>query len=191
MTHAAYAWGDELPVLDGLRTRLRPILQEDVGDVLAVFGDPEVVRYWSAPPLPDVAAASALISHIHEGFASHNLFQWAISMRGGSQLLGTCTLFNADWPHRRAEIGFALRRDAWGQGLAADALDTLIGFAFSRLGLHRLEADADPRNERSLRSLERQGFRREGYLRERWHLNGEVHDGVFLGLLRNEWRRSR
>jgi len=190
MSHAAYEWGDELPVLDGHRTRLRHILEEDAGDVLTVFGDPEVVRYWSAPPLPDLAAASELISHIHEGFARRNLFQWAITMREGSQLLGTCTIFNADWPHRRAEIGFALRRDVWGQGLATDALVTLIGFAFTRLDLHRLEADADPGNERSLRSLERQGFRREGYLRERWHLDGQVHDGVFLGLLRNEWRRS-
>lgn len=102
-------------------------------------------------------------------------------------MLGTCTLFNVDLAHRRAEVGFALHRDAWGRGLATDALGALIEFSFQALDLHRLEADVDPKNERSLRVLERLGFQREGYLRERWHHLGEVHDGIFLGLLRREW----
>jgi RimJ/RimL family protein N-acetyltransferase len=72
--------------------------------------------------------------------------------------------------------------------LATEAVQLLLDFAFGTLGLHRIEADADPRNERSLRLLERQGFRREGYLRERWHHNGEIQDAIFLGLIRSEWR---
>ena len=87
------------------------------------------------------------------------------------------------------EVGFALGRSAWGHGLATGALEVLINFAFDALDLHRLEADVDPENESSLRVLERQGFRREGYLRERWHHLGEIRDTVFLGLLRREWSR--
>ena len=74
--------------------------------------------------------------------------------------------------------------------MATEAVELLLGFAFERLGLHRLEADADPQNVGSLRVLERQGFRREGYLRERWHTLGQVQDAVFLGLLRREWKGS-
>lgn len=182
-----YEWGDNLPELPGNRIRLRPICKQDAPDLLSVFGDPEVVQYWSSPPLMDLPAATTLIDDIHASFLCRSLFQWAISRHDARQLIGTCTLFHLDPTHRRAEIGFALRRDTWGQGLATDALTTLIGFSFERLGLHRLEADADPGNERSLRVLERQGFRREGYLRERWHHLGKVHDAVFLGLLRPEW----
>jgi RimJ/RimL family protein N-acetyltransferase len=69
-----------------------------------------------------------------------------------------------------------------------DAVTTLIRFAFDALGLHRLEADVDPRNERSLRLLARQGFRVEGHLRETYFVGGEVQDSVILGLLRREWR---
>ena len=90
--------------------------------------------------------------------------------------------------HRRAEVGFVLRRDRWGQGLASDALAVLFGFCFGRLGLHRLEADVDPENARSLRLLEKLGFQREGRLRERWQTQGDARDGIFLGLLRPDWR---
>ena len=106
----------------------------------------------------------------------------------GDRVVGTCTLFRIDARHRRAEVGFALARATWGRGLASEALATALRFAFETLDLHRIEADADPRNERSLGLLERHGFRREGYLRERYHVSGEVQDSVVLGLLRSEWQ---
>ena len=49
----------------------------------------------------------------------------------------------------------------------------MIVFAFDSLNLNRIEADVDPRNERSMRLLERLGFQREGYLRQRYCMNGE------------------
>jgi RimJ/RimL family protein N-acetyltransferase len=67
-----------------------------------------------------------------------------------------------------------------------DALRALIEHAFGPLNLHRIEADVDPRNEASVRLLEKLGFRREGYLRERYFKDGEIQDSVFLGLLRGD-----
>ena len=50
-----------------------------------------------------------------------------------------------------------------------------------------IEADVDPRNSASIRTVERLGFEREGYLRERWQVNGEIQDALFFGLLRPDW----
>ena len=50
-----------------------------------------------------------------------------------------------------------------------------------------MEADIDPRNHASARSLERLGFTREGLLRERWIVKGEVSDTALYGLLQREW----
>jgi RimJ/RimL family protein N-acetyltransferase len=69
-----------------------------------------------------------------------------------------------------------------------DALTALLDHAFGDLGLHRIEADVDPRNEASLRLLEKLGFRREGYLRERYLKDDEIQDTVLLGLLRGDPR---
>ena len=50
-----------------------------------------------------------------------------------------------------------------------------------------MEAYADPRNEASLRCLQRAGFRHEGVMRERWHVAGETRDDVVLSVLSHEW----
>jgi RimJ/RimL family protein N-acetyltransferase len=71
-----------------------------------------------------------------------------------------------------------------------EATSTLLRFAFEQLSLHRVEADVDPRNEASIRLLEKLGFQREGYLRERWLVGEEINDTVFYGLLRREWREK-
>ena len=66
----------------------------------------------------------------------------------------------------------------------------LLAYTFQELALHRIEADVDPANGASIRVLERLGFQREGYLRERWHVGGKVYDALFFGLLRREWESN-
>ena len=179
-----------LPTINTRRLSLRPIRAEDVDDFYAVYSDPEVMRYWSTPPLPDREAASKLISEIHEGFERHELLKWGIALRTNEKLIGSVTIFHPDFTHRRSEIGYALARPYWRQGYMIETLNAVLNYAFTELNMHRIEADVDPRNEASARTLERLGFQREGYLRERWHVNGEIQDALFYGLLKPDWQRT-
>ena len=190
MLTGEFEWGNRPPTLTAARVALRSLTEDDVPDLFGVFSDAEVMRYWDSPPLKSVADASALFREIREGFETRRLFQWGISDLPSDRVIGTCTIWRVDRAHRRAEIGFALGRPHWGKGLAAEALGVLVAFAFQELDLHRLEADVDPRNDRSLGLLERHGFKREGLLRERYHVDGEIQDAVVLGLLRWEWSRA-
>lgn len=184
---ATRGW-DDLPTLTTERLELRKLREDDAEAVFEVFRDPEVMRYWSSTPMKELDDALALILQTHDLAQSKTLYQWGIASRSTGGVAGTCTLFRLDFTHRRGEIGFALGRKHWGQGIASEAVGRLIGLSFNELNLHRLEADVDPRNDRSLRLLERQGFQREGLLRERYHVGGETQDTVFLGLLRREWK---
>jgi len=56
------------------------------------------------------------------------------------------------------------------------------------MGLHRLEADIDPRNAGSIRSVERLGFKLEGHLRERYFVADEIQGSLIYGLLAPEWK---
>ena len=180
-----------LPTLRTPRLVLRAITPADVPALFAIFGDPAVCRYWSRPALPDLAAAAALQDEIAGGFAARSLFQWGIAAQEADALVGTCTLAALSVEHRRAEVGFALGRASWGRGYIAEALPVLAGFAFETLGLHRLEADVDPRNGPSIRALERAGFTREGHLHERYWLHDEWQDALLYRLLRREWAAPR
>jgi ribosomal-protein-alanine N-acetyltransferase len=182
--------GDRLPTLDAGRVRLRWLTDADVPALFAIFGDAEVTRYWGLAVLPDLAAATVLLETIHREFHARTLFQWGVETTDG-QLVGTCTLARLDAINRRAELGFALGRAFWGRGYMAAALPTLLEFAFGRLGLHRICADADPQNAPSVRVLVRLGFVREGLLRQHYFVQGEPQDALVYGLLKSEWARVR
>ena len=180
----------KLPTINTSRLSLRWIRVEDVDDFYDVYSNPEVMRYWSTLPLPDKDAASKLINEIHEGIKRDEMMKWGIALRSSDKLIGSVTLFHIDFTHRRAEIGYAQGRAYWGQGYMQEALKAVLNHAFEILNLHRIEADVDPRNAASVRTLERLGFQREGYLRERWQVNGEIQDAFYYGLLRPDWERN-
>lgn len=85
--------------------------------------------------------------------------------------------------HRRGELGFLLMPHFWGQGLASEATAAMIAYAFDELALHKLTAVVAAVHTGSLRVLEKQGFEREGLLREQAWLDGAWQDDVLLGLL--------
>jgi len=179
-----------LPTLQATRLTLRRISADDVDAIFDVFSNAEVMRYWSTPPLADRAAAVELLNEIDDSFARQVMLKWGVARRTDNQLIGTTTLYNLDFANRRAEIGYALGRTHWGQGYMHEALQALLSYCFETLNLRRLEADVDPRNEASIKSLERLGFQREGFLRERWEVGGEIQDALFYGLLRPEWKQN-
>jgi [ribosomal protein S5]-alanine N-acetyltransferase len=68
-----------------------------------------------------------------------------------------------------------------------EALSALLDYAFTELNLNRVEADTDPRNERSAHVLDRLKFSKEGLFRERCIVDGEISDAAMYGLLQREW----
>jgi RimJ/RimL family protein N-acetyltransferase len=178
------------PALAGSRVGLRAPRTADADALFAVFSDPAVMRYWSRPPMTERAEAEAQLARWDAGFASRGGISWAITLGEADEALGSCSLFRIDPDHRRAEIGYVLRADHWGRGLALEAASLLLDWAFGPLDLHRVEADVDPRNAASLRLLHRLGFASEGLLRERYFVAGEITDTRMLGLLAREWRAA-
>ena len=163
-----FQWGESLPRVAGERVTLRPLDDGDLTALLEIFGDPDVMRFWSSPPIAGEDGARALLNDIRGHFARRTLFQWGIARLADDQIIGTTTIFQIDEEHRRGEIGFAIARSQWGHGYASEAVTLLIRFAFERLGLHRLEADPDPENLASIGVLEKLGFSYEGLLRHEW-----------------------
>ncbi len=132
--------------------------------------------------------AEGLIEEIDESFAQRTKLNWMLTLRSDDVVIGTCTLFHLEPRHRRAEVGYALRSDHWGRGIATEAATLALDWSFRMLGLHRIEADIDPRNHRSRHLLQRLGFASEGLLRQRYIVGDEVSDTELFGLLGEDWR---
>ena len=179
-----------LPIITAPRVVLRWISEDDIDGLYEIFSNPQVMRYWSTVPLPNREAAAALQREIAEGNERETMFKWGIALRDSNTVIGTTTLFNLNLDNGRAELGYAMAHAHWGKGYMNEALKALVSHVFEVMELRRLEADVDPRNAASIRTLERLGFQREGFLRERWHVNGEIQDALFYGLLRREWLKD-
>lgn len=173
------------------RLTLRPPRPGDEQDLFAIHSDPAVMRHFSEPPWTDPARATRQIMEDAGRFEREEAFRFAIILNETGRQIGNCTVYALHHQNRRAEIGYALARAFWGHGYMQEALQALLTFAFTDRGLHRLEADIDPRNAASASALTRQGFTQEGLLRERWIVAGEVSDSALYGLLRREWEARR
>lgn len=170
------------------RLLLRPLRAADAPAIYAIRSDPTVMRYASSPPLASPEQAEAFIAREAAGMAAGESLRLGLQRVEDDVLIGICLLFHINRQCRRAEIGYELRADVWGRGYMHEALLALVRLGFSELALNRIEADIDPRNVASARSLERLGFTKEGHLRERWIVNGEVSDSAVYGLLLSDWQ---
>jgi [ribosomal protein S5]-alanine N-acetyltransferase len=176
------------PVLEGKRLRLRGFVEADLAGMFGLHSDPQVMRYWSFPAWTDIGQASDYFAAALGGRDPDRLLCWVITLKGEDRLIGTLTLHAIDRPQGRAEIGYALDAAYWGRGLAQEAMRLVLDHAFGDMGLRRIEADVDPRNAGSCTLAERMGFVREGLLRERWCVGGEISDTALYGLLARDWR---
>ena len=168
---------------------LRPLDPSDAEALFAIFSDPRVMRYWSSAPWISLDQAHEMIAKDIEAHRTGSYLRLGIRLQESGDLIGMGTLYQFMPQCRRAELGYALAGGHWGRGYMREALTAILDYAFDVLDLNRVEADIDPRNSASARALERLGFVKEGHLRERWIVEGEVSDTGFYGLLRSDWRK--
>jgi RimJ/RimL family protein N-acetyltransferase len=169
------------------RLKLRWMDERDAEAHYAVFSDPEVTRYWSSGPWTTLDQARAHIAVAQAAYADGSGMRLGIELRETGELVGSASLHHFVDASRRCELGYALARAHWGRGYVSEALRALLDHGFTALDLNRVEADIDPRNEASARVLDKLGFRKEGFMPERWIVRGEPADTVFYGLLRRDF----
>lgn len=174
-------------VLDTPRLHLRPLRVDDAAALYAAFSDPLVARYSTAAPWPSIDKAHLLIAKDLKALPAGEYIRLGLERKDSGELIGMCNLFQLVAQCRRSDLGYGMHRAHWGQGLMHEALSALLRYGFEQMNLNRVEADVDPRNTGSVRSLERLGFVKEGVLRERWIVDGEKSDTGFYGLLRSDW----
>jgi RimJ/RimL family protein N-acetyltransferase len=166
------------------RLKLRWMDAGDAESHYAVFSDPEVTRYWSSGPWTSIGQSHEHIAATRAAYADGSGMRLGIELRQTGALIGNASLHRFVDASRRCELGYALARAHWGYGYVSEALRALLDYGFTALDLNRVEADIDPRNTASARVLEKLGFRKEGYMPERWIVQGEPADTVYYGLLR-------
>lgn len=144
--------------LDTARLHLRPIEVTDLDALLALDGDPEVMRYIGAAPSREAYEAELLprMMRWHDepmGFLAAEL---------DDRFVGWFHLRPSVADETVLEVGYRLVRAVWGRGLATEGTLALIRHGFGALGTPAVDACADPRNAASIRVMVKCGLRPAG-----------------------------
>jgi RimJ/RimL family protein N-acetyltransferase len=160
------AWRFPEPPLDDGVVALRPWRAEDAPLVAAWAADEPIVSWSGISADYTAAAALAFMEQAEQGRRAGFMITMAIVDTGSGALLGSCDIRcpDPDDPGL-GEVGYLLAPEARGHGAATRTVGLLVGWAFDKLGMRRVQALVHPDNPRSAAVLERLGFRREGLLR--------------------------
>jgi len=171
-----------LPILETARLRLQPLTAEDAGRIFPLMADAEVMAFWDMPESDEPDLIARVVEGQIEEMAAGRAVYWSMRALADDSFLGVCDLSEIDRRHHRAEVGFMLGREAWGQGYAQEAMQAVLAYAATH-GLRRLLARTHLGNRRSDVLLERLGFVEEGLLRGHVLRDGERRDCRLFGLL--------
>jgi RimJ/RimL family protein N-acetyltransferase len=142
------------------RLLLRRWTADDAAAALSSYGDAEVAR-WLAPAMDRVGDEAAMRVVLQQWMAEDERLltpagRWAIELRQDGSVIGGATLLPLP-PDDEYEIGWQLRRDAWGNGYASETGKALAGWAFEQ-GLEQVIAVVRPTNTRAISTVRRIGM---------------------------------
>ncbi len=183
----------DLLELFGKRLVLRDFTMDDVDAMYAYLSDDELFHHASWGPL----TLEETIESVREAMEATRTtpradYELAVTLRDSGEVVGQVTLKTDRYipriRQRTSELGYMLRRDCWGRGIATEAARLLLDFAFSERGLHRVFAVVDEDNPASIRVVEKLGFRREArHVKDAFH-RGEWLTTLIYAVLEDEWQ---
>jgi len=147
-----------MPILETSRLILREFTPDDAGALERVIGDPETMRFY--PAAFDRAGVEEWIARNRRRYAEHGHGLWAMVLKSTGEMIGDCGLAvqNVDGTNE-VEIGYHVRRDLWGRGLATEAAGACRDYGFAHLQVERLISLIRPANLPSCRVAEKNGMR--------------------------------
>jgi RimJ/RimL family protein N-acetyltransferase len=180
-------WRQGLPVLTALGLTLRELQAADAPSLVAQLTTDQVTRFISPPPT-SVTGFERFIAWTHKERAAGRYACFAVVPDGEIAAVGIFQVRMLEGRDGVAEWGFILGAAYWGTGLFLAGAQRVVDFAFTHMGLDRLEARASTANGRGNGALRKLGAIKEALLRQSFDRHGGWHDQNLWGLLREDWQ---
>jgi ribosomal-protein-alanine N-acetyltransferase len=175
------------PNLESERLLLRRIDENDVKEIFEMRSDAENMKYIPRPLVKNHEEALEHLAMIDSGIEKNEAINWGITVKRSSKLLGIIGFYRTKHEHYRSEIGYMLLPEIHGKGTASEAVGIVVEFGFNEMKLHSIEAIIDPENGASEKVLQKNGFVKEGHLKENEFYDGKFIDSVIYSRLNTKF----
>ena len=175
--------------LESPRLLLRRITAEDAQPMFDNWAShSDVTKFLSWPAHTSVEVTKAVINSWLPCYEQADYYQWVIVLKAnGTAPIGMISVVNLSDHIQKAEIGYCLGKQWWHKGIMSEALNTVIDFLFTQVGMNRIEAKHDPNNPHSGGVMQKCGMRYEGTSRASFRNNQGICDSAHYAILRSDW----
>jgi [ribosomal protein S5]-alanine N-acetyltransferase len=179
----------EFPTLETEDYLLRRLQDTDAEAIFHYFSDDEVTKYYDFNTYKHIEEAVRFISSKEKLFQEGRGIRWGITTKDNpSKVIGTIGFHNWNKHSHKAEVGYELSKEFWGQGVMSRLLPIVIQYGFHTMELNRIEALFHPDNIGSRKVLEKAGFKFEGILEEYVLIKGNFLDTAVMSLLKKYYQ---
>jgi ribosomal-protein-alanine N-acetyltransferase len=178
----------KFPILESERLLFRKFVKKDSEQLLQIRSNEQVMQFMDSNWLKNIKESGTLIKSFNWDYKHQKGLSWAIIQKHSNRLIGSFAYWRIIKTHGRAEIGYSIHPDFWGNGIMTETFKTLIEFGFNTMKLHSIEANVNPQNEKSIKLLERVGFKKEAHFRENFFFNNQYLDSYIYSLLESDKR---
>jgi RimJ/RimL family protein N-acetyltransferase len=171
----------------GARIYLRPLESADAEVMVTWVNDPDVTRTLYQHRPTSIQSEREFIDRVSR--SDHDVVL-GIMTRADDRFIGVTGLHAIDFKNRKAVFGISIgEKGEWDRGYGSEATALMVEYAFDTLNLNRVTLQVYGHNRRGIKVYERAGFQREGVLRQDNFVEGQYHDTLTMGILREEWTK--
>ena len=174
------------------RLILRRAIREDAEPMFRNWAsDPEVTKYLTWPTYEKVETAHQILDLWVGEYEKPNYYQWMIVLKELGEPIGSISVVRQNDRVEEAEIGYCIGSHWWHKGIMTEALNAVIEYLFTEVGMNRVAARHDPNNPHSGGVMRKCGMKYEGTHRACDRNNQGICDAAQYAILRSEWKRPR
>jgi ribosomal-protein-alanine N-acetyltransferase len=158
------------------RILLRPIVESDISNVFKGLSHPDIIKHYgvSYQTLEDTKEQMKFFYNLEKEGTG---IWWAICSLDNNIFYGAGGLNSLSKEHKKAEIGFWLLKEYWGQGIMTEIMPLICKYGFDNLGLHRIEGFVEADNLNCKNGMKKLDFHHEGTMKD-----CEIKNGKFISL---------
>ena len=174
------------------RLILRRAIREDAEPMFRNWAsDPEVTKYLTWPTYEKIDIAYQILDLWASEYEKPNYYQWMIMLKELGEPIGSISVVRQNDRVEEAEIGYCIGSHWWHKGIMTEALNAVIEYLFTEVGMNRVAARHDPNNPHSGGVMRKCGMKYEGTHRACDRNNQGICDAAQYAILRSEWKRPR
>lgn len=147
-----------MPELRTKRLILREPRMEDAEPLMAVFGDPEAMRFVNHGKTRSIEKVRESIQKRIDCLVANGVTLWTVLLAETGAVIGDCGVIPIDWTEPEFELAYRFRPSAWGKGYATEAGIAAMDHAWQASTLQTIYAVTELDNLASRRVLDKLGF---------------------------------